>query len=84
MANQLKMAMVNAILTLKKRGWSMRRIASCNSTGQGSNGEGGGIFSTGGFISIMRSMITGNDSGYVGGGISGWILTTVMGLLKIV
>jgi len=27
MANQLKMAMVNAILTLKQRGWSMRRIA---------------------------------------------------------
>src|SRR3989339_387901 len=27
MANQLKMAMVNAITTLKQRGWSMRRIA---------------------------------------------------------
>ena len=27
MANQLKMAMVNAIMTLKQRGWSMRRIA---------------------------------------------------------
>lgn len=27
MANQLKMAMVNAILTLKQRGWSGRRIA---------------------------------------------------------
>jgi transposase len=27
MANQLKMAMVNAILTLKQRGWSHRRIA---------------------------------------------------------
>ena len=27
MANQLKMAMVNAILTLKQRGWSQRRIA---------------------------------------------------------
>ena len=27
MANQLKMAMVNAITTLKSRGWSMRRIA---------------------------------------------------------
>ncbi len=27
MANQLKMAMVNAILTLKQRGWSRRRIA---------------------------------------------------------
>lgn len=27
MANQLKMAMVNAIITLKQRGWSMRRIA---------------------------------------------------------
>ena len=26
MANQLKMAMVNAILTLKQRGWSHRRI----------------------------------------------------------
>ena len=27
MANELKMAMVNAILTLKERGWSQRRIA---------------------------------------------------------
>lgn len=27
MANHLKMAMVNAIITLKQRGWSMRRIA---------------------------------------------------------
>ena len=27
MANHLKMAMVNAITTLKSRGWSMRRIA---------------------------------------------------------
>ena len=27
MANQLKMAMVNAITTLKQRGWSMRHIA---------------------------------------------------------
>lgn len=27
MANQLKMAMVNAIFTLKQRGWSHRRIA---------------------------------------------------------
>ncbi len=27
MANQLEMAMVNAILTLKQRGWSQRRIA---------------------------------------------------------
>jgi IS30 family transposase len=27
MANQLKMAMVNAIWTLKQRGWSNRRIA---------------------------------------------------------
>ena len=27
MANQLKMSMVNAILTLKQRGWSQRRIA---------------------------------------------------------
>ncbi len=27
MANQLKMDMVNAILTLKQRGWSQRRIA---------------------------------------------------------
>jgi len=27
MANQLKMVMVNAILTLKQRGWSQRRIA---------------------------------------------------------
>jgi len=27
MANQLKMAVVNAILTLQKRGWSQRRIA---------------------------------------------------------
>jgi len=27
MANQLKMAMVNAILTLQQRGWSQRRIA---------------------------------------------------------
>jgi hypothetical protein len=27
MANQLKMAMVNVILTLKQRGWSQRRIA---------------------------------------------------------
>jgi len=27
MANQLKLAMVNAILTLKQRGWSQRRIA---------------------------------------------------------
>jgi len=27
MANQLKMAVVNAIITLKQRGWSNRRIA---------------------------------------------------------
>ena len=27
MANQLKMVMVNTILTLKQRGWSQRRIA---------------------------------------------------------
>ena len=27
MANQLKMAMVNAVWTLKQRGWSNRRIA---------------------------------------------------------
>ncbi len=27
MANQLKMAMVNSILTLKRLGWSQRRIA---------------------------------------------------------
>jgi transcriptional regulator len=27
MANQLKMAMVNAILTPKQRGWSQRHIA---------------------------------------------------------
>ncbi len=27
MANQLKMAVVNAILTLRERGWSQRRIA---------------------------------------------------------
>jgi predicted transcriptional regulator len=27
MANQLKMAMVNAILLLERRGWSQRRIA---------------------------------------------------------
>ncbi len=27
MANQLKMAVVNAIITLKQRGWSIRRIA---------------------------------------------------------
>ena len=27
MANQLKMAKINAILTLRERGWSCRRIA---------------------------------------------------------